>query len=72
MGHGGKFWQNVDHWIWEWQATSEFLSWEPHEQFEGMKMLTQNGKQKQKQKNTQLWMCLVVKVKSNAVKNNIA
>ena len=33
-------------------------------------MLTQNGKQKQK--NTQLWMCLVVKVKFNAVKNNIA
>ena len=23
-------------------------------------------------RNTQLWMCLVVKVKSNAIKNNIA
>ena len=26
----------------------------------------------QSSNNTQLWMCLVVKVKSNAVKNNIA
>ena len=33
---------------------------------EGMKMLRQSGN------NAQLWMCLVVKVKSNAVKNNIA
>ena len=30
---------------------------------EGIKRLSQSGK------NTQLWMCLVVKVKSNAVKN---
>ena len=29
-----------------------------------------NGKTKTK--NTQLWMCLVVKAKSNAVRNNIA
>ena len=33
---------------------------------EGMKRLSQSGK------DAQLWMCLVVKVKSNAVKNNIA
>ena len=33
---------------------------------EGMKRLSQRGN------NTQLWMCLVVKVKSNVVKNNIA
>ena len=26
----------------------------------------------QSRNNTQLWMCLVVKVKTNAVKNNIA
>ena len=26
----------------------------------------------QSRNNTQLWMCLMVKVKSNAVKNNIA
>ena len=26
----------------------------------------------QSRNNTQLWMCLVVKVKSNAVRNNIA
>ena len=32
---------------------------------EGMKWLSQSGN------NTQLWMCLMVKVKSNAVKNNI-
>ena len=30
-----------------------------------MKWLGQSGK------NTQLWMCLVVKVKSDAVKNNV-
>ena len=33
---------------------------------ERMKQLGQSGK------NTQLWMCLVVKVKSDAIKNNIA
>ena len=33
---------------------------------EGMKKLSQN------RNNIQLWMCLVVKVKSDAVKNNIA
>ena len=33
---------------------------------EGMKRLSQNGN------NAQLWMYLVVKVKSNAVKNYIA
>ena len=33
---------------------------------EGIKRLSQGGN------NTQLWMCLVVKVKSNTVRNNIA
>ena len=33
---------------------------------EGMKRLSQS------RNNAQLWMCLVVKVKSDAVKNNIA
>ena len=33
---------------------------------ERMKRLSQNGK------NTQLWICLMVKVKSDTVKNNIA
>ena len=33
---------------------------------EGMKRLNQSGN------NAQLWMCLVMKVKSNVVKNNIA
>ena len=33
---------------------------------EGMKRLSQSGN------NVQLWMCLVVKVKSDAVKKNIA
>ena len=33
---------------------------------EGMKRLSQRGN------DTQLWMCLVIKVKSDAVKSNIA
>ena len=33
---------------------------------EGMKRLSQS------RNNTQLWICLVVRVKSNAIKNNIA
>ena len=33
---------------------------------EGMKRLRQSGN------NAKLWVCLVVKVKSNSVKNNIA
>ena len=33
-GHGGEVWQNVVHWRREWQATSVFLPWEPHEQYE--------------------------------------
>ena len=33
---------------------------------EGMKRVSQSGN------NTHLWMCLVMKVKSDAVKNNIA
>ena len=34
VGHGGEFWQNVVHWRREWQTTSAFLPWEPHEQYE--------------------------------------
>ena len=34
MGHSGEFWQNVVHWRSEWQTTSVFLPWEPHEQYE--------------------------------------
>ena len=30
-GHGGEFWQSMVHWRREWQTTSVFLSWEPHE-----------------------------------------
>ena len=33
-GHGGGVWQNVVHWRREWQTTSGFLPWEPHEQYE--------------------------------------
>ena len=33
MGYGGKFWQNMVHWRREWQTTSVFLPWEPHEQY---------------------------------------
>ena len=43
MGHGREFWQNVVHWRREWQTTSVFLPWEPHEQYElrliGMKTI---------------------------------
>ena len=34
VGHGGEVWQNVVHWRREQQATSVFLPWEPHEQYE--------------------------------------
>ena len=37
MGFGGEVWQNVVHWRTEWQATSVFLPWEPHEQYEKAK-----------------------------------
>ena len=33
-GHSGEVWQNVVHWRREWQTTSLFLPWEPHEQYE--------------------------------------
>ena len=34
-GHSiGEFWQKVVHWRREWQTTSVFLPWEPHEQYE--------------------------------------
>ena len=36
-GHGGEVWQNVVHWRREWQTTSVFLPWEPHEQYERQK-----------------------------------
>ena len=32
-GHGGEVLQNVVHWRREWQTTSIFLPWEPHEQY---------------------------------------
>ena len=37
MGHCGEFWQNVVHWRREWQTTSVFLPWDPHEQYEKAK-----------------------------------
>ena len=37
MGHGGQYWQNVVHWRREWQTTSVFFPWEPHEQYEKTK-----------------------------------
>ena len=39
-GHGGEFWQNVVHCRREWQTTSVFLPWEPHEQYEKAKDMT--------------------------------
>ena len=43
-GHGGEFWENVVHWRRQWQTTSVFLPWEPHEQYE-----------KAKRYNTERW-----------------
>ena len=37
MGHGEAFWQNMVHWRREWQTTSVFLPWEPHEQYKKAK-----------------------------------
>ena len=37
MDHGREVWQNVVHWRREWQTTSVFLPWEPHEQYEKAK-----------------------------------
>ena len=36
-GHGGEERQIVVHWRREWQTTSVFLPWEPHEQYETAK-----------------------------------
>ena len=36
-GHGGEFWQNMVPWRREWQTTSVFLPWEPHEHYERQK-----------------------------------
>ena len=43
MGHSGEFWQNVVHWRSEWQTTSAFLPWEPHEQYEKAKRYDTEG-----------------------------
>ena len=37
LGHDGEGWQNVVHWRREWQTTSIYLPWEPHEQYEKAK-----------------------------------
>ena len=39
-GHGGEVCQSVVHWRREWQTTSVFLPWEPHEQYEKAKKQT--------------------------------
>ena len=36
-GHVEEFWQNVVHWRRQWQTTSVFLPWEPHEQYQKAK-----------------------------------
>ena len=38
-GHGGEVWQNVVHWRREWQATSVFLPWQPHKQYQNDRTL---------------------------------
>ena len=42
MGHDGELWQNMVYWRREWQTTSVFLPWEPHEQNEKAKDRTLN------------------------------
>jgi len=49
MGLGGEFWQNVVHRKKEWQTTSIFLPWEPHEQYEKTKI-----------RDTEIWTPQVV------------
>ena len=49
-----------------WQLSNKLLGKSKEIAPERMKRLNGRGK------NTQLWMCLVVKVKSDAIKNNIA
>ena len=39
-GHGGEFWQNMVLWRREWQTTSVFLPWVPHEYYEKAKDMT--------------------------------
>ena len=66
MGHGGEFWQNVVHWRREWQTTSVFLRWEPHEKYE-----------KAKRQDTEIWtpqvsrcqLCYREEWKNNSRKN---
>ena len=96
MGHGGEFWPNMVHWRREWQTTSVFLPWEPHEQYEKAKDETlkdefprlvgaqyatgeewKNNSRRieetePKKNNAQLQMWLVMEVKSDGVKKDIA
>ena len=52
MGQDREFWQNVVHWRREWQATSVFLPWEPHEQYEKAKRYDTEGKKKKLKSST--------------------
>ena len=36
-GHGGEVWKKCGHWRRNWQTTSVFLPWEPHEEYEKAK-----------------------------------
>ena len=49
--YGGEFWQYVVHWRREWQTSSAFLPWEPHEQYEKAKTGTINGTQIQERED---------------------
>ena len=40
IGYSEEFWQNGVHWTREWETTSVFLTWEPHEQYERQKDMT--------------------------------
>ena len=68
-GHGEEFWQNVVHWWWEWQTTSVFLPWEPHEQYE-------NAKSYDSERWTpplgRYWICYWIRVENSSGKNDEA
>ena len=78
-GHSGMLWLNVIHWGSEWQTTPELLltlkdepprSGGVQHATEEEQKITTNGSKKNKapgqsENNAQLWMCLVMTVKSN-------
>ena len=80
MVHGEEFWQNIIYRQWEWQTTSVYLAWEhlnSMKRQKDMKLKDEHPgwsvpKAEPKQEQQPLWMGLVMEVKSDAMKSNIA